>query len=490
MKDIVFLSGLPRTGSTVLCSILNQSSEIYATTTSPVADMASIIMEKWNQLTGAMVDRHPKQYSNIILHTISGAWEHVDKKIVVDKSRLWPRLVPHYHAATGIRPKIICTVRNIPEILASYVLLTEKNPSGNFVDDLLVEAGLTPNTKNRCKIALEKFIQYPYNSLKIGYNSGVADMYFVDYNDIVVDPQGVVNSICGFIGCKPFTVDSSNISPMDENDEYHGGMEGLHSLRPVLARTSPPPTEVIGYELTRQYSSMQLEFWKKPPPNVSMPTRTVRPGISSTGHPADPAPLEGDSLDYDLLYRAASSAIGTDGLYCEIGVRRGGSLRYIIDALHDSNSGLRHLVAMDPYGNIDYNATQQYRGKLDYTNEMKNESMPNIYNYAYGKNVNLVFFNLEDTEFFRRFETGVPVYNQQKNIINKYAFVFFDGPHDSDSLLAEVDFFLPRSSPGTVYVFDDVATYPHNIIHNYILDRGFEVLEVGRQGRKISYRLV
>lgn len=196
--------------------------------------------------------------------------------------------------------------------------------------------------------------------------------------------------------------------------------------------------------------------------------------------------LPGDSLDYDLLYRAAEKACQTEGLFCEIGTRLGGSLKYIIDAVQNSNK-FRHIVVIDPYGNIDYFAGDNDNRKFDYTNNMKNEAMPNIYSYAKNKPVNISFFNLEDTEFFNRFSTGVPVYNEFKEVINKYAFVFFDGPHDKESVLAEVVWFLTRIDTGSVFVFDDVASYDHDYIDGVLLKNGFERMETGAEGRKISY---
>jgi hypothetical protein len=39
MKNLMFLSGLPRTGSTLLTSLLNQHPEIYASGSSPLSDL-------------------------------------------------------------------------------------------------------------------------------------------------------------------------------------------------------------------------------------------------------------------------------------------------------------------------------------------------------------------------------------------------------------------------------------------------------------------
>lgn len=196
--------------------------------------------------------------------------------------------------------------------------------------------------------------------------------------------------------------------------------------------------------------------------------------------------LPGDSLDYDLLYRAAEKAKDVEGLFCEIGTRRGGSLKHIIDAVTNTGT-FRHIVAIDPYGNIDYTPGDHGVQKFDYTNDMKNEAWNNIYQYAQGKPVNVIFFNLEDAEFFNRFSTGVPVYQEVKQIINKYAFVFFDGPHDKESILTEVIWFLTRVDTGSVFVFDDVQAYDHDYIDKILLKNNFERLETGVEGRKISY---
>jgi len=198
--------------------------------------------------------------------------------------------------------------------------------------------------------------------------------------------------------------------------------------------------------------------------------------------------LPGDSLDYELLQRAVESAKDVEGLFCEIGTRRGGSLKYIIDGITNTSTGnIRHVVAVDPYGDIEYIPGDNQVQRFDYTNEMKNESLPNIYNYVKGKPVNLSFFNLEDTEFFHRFSDGVPVYYKNKQIINEYAFVFFDGPHDAESVIMEVFFFDARSVKGTVFVFDDVKAYDHDRIDSFLKKKGYQVLEIGKEDRKISY---
>tara|TARA_R110000772_G_scaffold246111_2_gene359726 strand:+ start:509 stop:1108 length:600 start_codon:yes stop_codon:yes gene_type:complete len=194
--------------------------------------------------------------------------------------------------------------------------------------------------------------------------------------------------------------------------------------------------------------------------------------------------LDEDSLDYDVLRRAALNTVNVAGMACEIGVRRGGSIQHIFTAWKSSG---KTVVAVDPYGDIAYNATDTITKRYDYTNAMKHNSMAQIYALAATSGINLIFFNLEDTEFFARFANGVPVYDVEKTINKVYSLVFFDGPHDTTSILTEVEWFASRSVLGAYWVFDDIATYDHNTVENRVLELGFTLVETGIHGRKKSY---
>lgn len=198
--------------------------------------------------------------------------------------------------------------------------------------------------------------------------------------------------------------------------------------------------------------------------------------------------LQTDSLDYHVLANAAKLIKGVPGAVCEIGTRRGGSLKIICDSILENEDYQRNVVGIDPYGNIDYaigETESRSSLKLDYTNDMRNESLTALYDYACGKPINLVFMCLEDTEFFKRYADGMPFYNENKIVETNYAFVFFDGPHHLEALYEEMAFFQPRSVVGSVWVFDDVELYPHDEIEKKLFENGWALLE--KTGRKASY---
>lgn len=191
--------------------------------------------------------------------------------------------------------------------------------------------------------------------------------------------------------------------------------------------------------------------------------------------------FETDSRAYDVIKNAVIESRYNKGLVCEIGTRRAGSTKIIIDSLLSIDQSDKMMICIDPYGNIPYAERDNKKMTHDYTNIMRNETIPHLYSYAYEKLLNFQFFNMEDTEFFKRFADGVPFYTKgNKEVVNNYSFVFFDGPHDYEGVLNEVLFFLPRTSVGSTFVFDDTYDnrYDHDKIEkDFLFPNGWEKME-------------
>lgn len=196
-----------------------------------------------------------------------------------------------------------------------------------------------------------------------------------------------------------------------------------------------------------------------------------------------------DSFEYEILKEAVKRVKGVEGAIVEIGTRQGGSMMHIIDALNENQDSGRTVISIDPYGHIPYNDGKTLGTRYDYTNEMRNEAMQRLYGYVRGMEVNFLFFNLESTEFFSKFEHGVPVYEVEKRIETRYAFAFLDGSHDFFDILEELLFFSKRMAAGAVVVVDDIdfeGVRVSDLIeisaqHNY----GFDVLQRGN--KKIAF---
>jgi hypothetical protein len=194
--------------------------------------------------------------------------------------------------------------------------------------------------------------------------------------------------------------------------------------------------------------------------------------------------LQDNGYDYHVLINAVKKVKDVPGLTCEIGLREGGGTKYMIDALIENEDLGRTHIAIDCYGSMPYvqsesskNLTHGDRGP--YPNEMMKRTLSELYAYVYTKDIEVLFFPLEDTEFFARYGGGVPLYcDAKKYIVNQYAAVYLDGPHSLDTTMAETLFFAERSIPGSTIVYDDVVNYyDHDKVKEWLLANGWNILE-------------
>jgi sulfotransferase len=261
--ELVMLSGLPRSGSTILTSLLNQHPKLYATTTSPVLGMVLNFYNNWEpQTVHLKEDKNEKQRANMVAAMIRAAHEHIDKPIVIDKNRGWAKSGKLLTELLGKQPKMLCTVRNIPDILASFVTLANKDPK-TFIDEQLKESGFVINNTNRCRLLWNSgVVGESWQSFKSGYNFNKQNMFIIEYEDIVANPREIMKQVEDYLEIERFEYDINNLKPMEENDEFHG-IKGLHDIRPVVKKTSKPPEQIIGKQLTQYYNDMKLDFWHK-----------------------------------------------------------------------------------------------------------------------------------------------------------------------------------------------------------------------------------
>jgi len=125
----------------------------------------------------------------------------------------------------------------------------------------LMDANKPVNNQNRCRLLWEKYINVPWTSLRLGWEYAPHSMLFLDYRDIVENPNDTMPRIFEFLQLSTSTnLNYQQLTPKPENDRAYG-LTGLHDIRPELKRASPPPEEVIGTELTEYYRSLKLDFW-------------------------------------------------------------------------------------------------------------------------------------------------------------------------------------------------------------------------------------
>ena len=261
-KTHYFLGGLPRSGSTLLCNVLAQNPNIYATHTSGCMDVLFGIRNRWNDLIEHKAHPEPEKLQRVLKGVLDSYYEDIDKPIIIDKCRGWISLVEMVQGFMDNDDiKIIVPVRDIRGILSSFEKLWRKNAkfgqvpgeSKNYFDFQTVEG--------RCNFWMRKdqVVGLAYSRLKDAIHRGHSDkMFLVDFDVFTVCPENTMDNIYDFLGEPRYKHDFNNIEQVTfENDLVHG-YKDLHKIRPKIKYNIPDWQETIG-DIGNKYE--KLNFW-------------------------------------------------------------------------------------------------------------------------------------------------------------------------------------------------------------------------------------
>ena len=260
-KSIFFLSGLPRSGSTLLGSILGQNSKITVTPTSPLLDLLCLNNEAFSKLNSNYTFDAESVSNGVYGAIIDSYYNQFKTDIVFDKHRGWPRNIIPAKMFVSFNPKIICTVRPISEVITSYIkLIINNKQEDNFVDNTLRSKRLHISTENRAKVLWEEYISDPYQSTMHGIKNHPECLHLVKYDDLVKSPIETMEKIYEFIGLDEYK--NYNFNKIDnvcaETKDKAWGLDNLHAIRSKLEKTSTDPKEILGEYLSRHYDNFNI----------------------------------------------------------------------------------------------------------------------------------------------------------------------------------------------------------------------------------------
>jgi len=260
MKNLFFLSGLARSGSTVLGSILNQNPDIHVSPTSPLMDLFCLTELDYKNME--IQYTYDKESSIDNLHKVLAPtfYQHIDKPYIIDKHRGWPKNIKQIKKFITDNPKIICTYRPLPEICTSFIKLMNKDPD-NSIDRTLRERNLEINTYNRSMILWYDYFTDPYGSFKYGLENNRENLLVVNYDDIVNDIENQLTRIYNFLEIPHFKHTFNDIeNNCSEAKDVAWGFKGLHDIRNTLNKTSDDPKKVLGKEIYNFYDNLDKKL--------------------------------------------------------------------------------------------------------------------------------------------------------------------------------------------------------------------------------------
>lgn len=269
MKTLFFMAGLQRSGATVLSTILNQNPDFYVPPASPLVRMYLRLANCHEELENADYLRN-EDIANVYLTMSQNFYARVDAKYIIDKNLNWvsPLGIEIISKFINSNVKIICPVRPVAEILASFDKIINENDKSrsNPIDQQVISTSFPdkPLADRRADFLMQpnNDIYNSINWMANIWNSELKSiMHIVDYNDFVAKPQKTLDALYDFLEVPKFKHSFNNIEDkLRISPESITGIYNLHKVHPELKKMSIDPTKVLLPETIQRYSG--LEFWK------------------------------------------------------------------------------------------------------------------------------------------------------------------------------------------------------------------------------------
>jgi sulfotransferase len=264
-----FISGLPRSGSTLLSAVLRQNPRFTASIISPVGKIFNAIMEACSQANEAAVFVADGQRECLLRACFDAYYGNAPFDVVFDTNRQWTTKIAAL-AALFPQCRIICCVRNPAAILDSFERLFQRNcwePSGIFNFD----PGGTVYERIEAMTKPGGVFGFAYGALRQAiYGEHANRLIILPYEYFVAHPGAAMQSLHTCLQERadaPY--DFENIKPIPGTTEFDArlGTPGLHDLlsriEPPAERMILPPDIIARYEWN--------DFWRRQlPTNVTV----------------------------------------------------------------------------------------------------------------------------------------------------------------------------------------------------------------------------
>ena len=261
-----FMAGLPRAGSTLLKSIINQNPNIYTQPVTPVMELMYHTEQYFLTSEQYIGYPNPEGAYKLISNIIENYYFKVEKPIIIDHNRAWANNIERLKTYITPNPKIICPVRDISEILTSFITMIHRNSDEvSFIDQTLIDKGFTVDDDNRCQYLMsdEGIVEQALWAQSQAFIRNETDhLLMVEYDDIVNAPQETMDRIYNFLEVDGYKHDFNNIKNNHRESEKQWNLKDMHHVRNKVQKISKKPEDVLSPFILNKYS--KLEYWKYP----------------------------------------------------------------------------------------------------------------------------------------------------------------------------------------------------------------------------------
>ncbi len=274
MNTIYFISGFPRSGSTLLSALLRQNPRFMAGISSPVAPMCNALLNVMGTRNEHTTQFSEEQKRVLLSGLFSNFYGDVPgDRVIFDTNRSWCARLPMLHQLFK-SPRIICCVRNVAWVMDSFERLVQRNP---FIYSRLFNDDGERSTVYSRTDALgrnNRVVGYGIAALREAfYGPYSSSLLLVDYELLCRFPLKCLSFVYEFLGEVEFGHNIENVVFEESAFDNHLGLPGMHKVQKEVKfreRHSVLPPDIF-----QKYD--QMSFWRNPEGSqtsvISMPSK-------------------------------------------------------------------------------------------------------------------------------------------------------------------------------------------------------------------------
>ena len=268
IKKIYFISGLPRSGNTLLSSILSQNPNIGSTGQSCIPDIFYSINQVEKNSARFLSWNDNNSLNNIYKNIFSNYYSNWKQDYIIERSD-W--IIPNnYEILKNHCPneiKIVILVRDVLEIIRSFVKLGRSHPRLFLNQDAGVMFNIDfkdVNDEQRIQTLMHEdgYVWTILKSIERIIRHKFPNVLFVEYDDLVSNTEKTIEQIYKFYNIPLFQHTYTNLKQLSVNsvkyDDYvYGGP--LHEIHTEGIKKNHNPV-VLPEHVVKKYSN--LEIWR------------------------------------------------------------------------------------------------------------------------------------------------------------------------------------------------------------------------------------
>jgi len=261
-----FISGLPRSGSTLLAAILNQNPRFRAGMTSPLADIMGMVIAEASSKNDFSFAVSEEQRVSLVRGLVENFYAgSAGADVVFDTSRLWCSRMKLIETLFP-QAKVIACVRQLSWVLDSMERLVRNSPVG-VSKVFRFDTNTTVYSRSEALTDPRGMVGFAYQSVKDAFYGQYApgQLLLLTYESLVGNPATTLKALYQFIGEPWFDHDFDNIEFDASEFDERVGMPGLHAVRRKLEAIERTP--ILPLEIFNRFA--REAFWLDPKNNVS-----------------------------------------------------------------------------------------------------------------------------------------------------------------------------------------------------------------------------